>query len=218
MTNAAGTTRNQAFVVAVAGGSGSGKTTLVRRLVAALAGHEVLVLELDHYYRDLSHLEPAARDRVNFDHPDALELDLLHRHLEALQRGASVARPVYDFPTHTRKSATVALTTCPVVIVDGILALFDARVNALADLKVFVDADDDLRLARRIRRDIEERGRTLESTVSQYTATVKPMYQRFIAPTRQAADIVIPWNSYNDRAVAFLARAVKLSIGADLSC
>jgi len=200
------------FVVAVAGGSGSGKTTLVRHLVAALTDIQPLVLELDHYYRDLSGLSPAERHAVNFDHPEALELDLLHAHIEAWMRGETVVRPCYDFASHTRLAEGVPLESRPVVFVDGLFALVDPRINRLARLRVFVDADDDVRLARRIRRDLAERGRSLDATVSQYFATVKPMHLKFIEPTRHDADIVVPWDRHNQRAAAFIVKSIRQAL------
>lgn len=196
-------------LVAVAGGSGSGKTTLVTRLRQECADRGLLVLQVDHYYNDLAHLPAAERDRRNFDHPDAFDKGLLLAHLKALRGGESVPRPTYDFATHTRTTEVVRLKPAPVIVLDGILALHWPEIRLILDLGVFVDVDDDVRLIRRLKRDISERGRTMDSVINQYLGTVKDMHDRFVAPQKQVADIIVSWMEYNDRAVSMLAGMVR---------
>jgi uridine kinase len=201
-------------MIAVSGGSGSGKTTLVGRLVGSATAdtaeeHLVRVLHLDHYYRDLSHLSPDERDRQNFDHPQAFDMELLRKHLTALRNGDQIDRPTYDFASHTRRPETVCLKPAAVIVLDGILALHWAEVRDLLDLKIYVDVSDDVRFIRRLRRDINERGRTVEGVITQYLSSVKTMHDTFVAPQRYVADIIVSWEDYNDRAVAMLAGMVK---------
>lgn len=199
-------------IIAVAGGSGSGKTTLVNRLreTAGVMGPDaLLVIQLDHYYRDLSHLTPAERDRRNFDHPDAFDTALLREQLAALVAGKAVDRPSYDFATHTRTAQTTRIAPAPIILLDGILSLHEAESRKLFDLKVFVDVSDDVRFIRRLRRDIKERGRTMDGVVTQYLATVREMHNLYVAPQRHVADIIVSWEDYNDRAVAMLAGMVR---------
>lgn len=195
----------QPKVIAVSGGSGSGKTTLVGRLRAAFGEKDLLILQLDHYYRDLAHLSAAERDQRNFDHPEAFDTELLLNHVSRLVAGQSIRRPTYDFATHTRTGVEVNLEPCPIVVLDGILALHWADIRKLLALAVYVDVDDDVRFIRRLRRDVTERGRTVESVINQYLGTVKVMHDTFVAPQKRVADIIVDWHEYNDRAVAMLA-------------
>jgi uridine kinase len=178
-------------MIGIAGPSGSGKTELACRLVEALAGRSATLLPLDHYYRDLAGLEPALRDERNFDHPDALDRELLVRQLAALARGAEVEMPVYRFETHTRAGGVRRVRPGQVVVVDGLYSLYWAAVRDLLQLKLFVDAGHETCLARRIARDVRERGRTEESVRTQYERTVRPMYERHVRPTREFADVVL---------------------------
>lgn len=200
-------------LLAVAGGSGSGKTTLVSRLRDAVGPGAVLVFGVDHYYRDLSQLTMAERDTRNFDHPDAIDAELMTRHLAALARGETIERPTYDFATHTRAAATVTYGPRPLIVVDGILALHWPEVRDLFQLRVYVDVDDDVRFIRRLKRDVSERGRTVESVTQQYLASVKAMHDQFVAPQKHVADIIVSWMDYNDRAVGMLAGMAKSWIG-----
>lgn len=198
-------------LLAVSGGSGSGKTTLVSRLRQALGqalDAEIQVLHLDHYYLDLSHLSQAERDLRNFDHPDAFDMKLLREHLGTLLEGKGIDRPTYDFASHTRTGKTVRLEPAKVILLDGILMLHDPALRALYDLSVYVEVDDDVRIIRRLRRDIVERGRTMDSVIAQYLQTVKPMHDAYVAPQKFVADIIVSWMGYNDRAVAMLAGTV----------
>lgn len=196
-------------IIAVAGGSGSGKTTLVKRLCEQVGKSSVLVLHTDNYYLDLSHLSPLERDQRNFDHPDAWDLPLMIQHVRDLVAGKTIARPTYDFATHTRRSETVALAPASVIILDGILSLHFTELRELFDLKVFVDVDDDVRFIRRLGRDVSERGRTVESVISQYLATVKGMHDLYVSPQKYVADIIVSWMDYNDRAVGMLAGMIR---------
>jgi uridine kinase len=196
-------------MVGVAGGSGSGKTTVVRRIVEALGPEQTVVLHHDSYYRDRSRLDPAARVGINYDHPDALETDLLAEHLEALLAGTSVDSPVYDFAEHVRLPDTVRVEPRPVIIVDGFLILNDPRLRRLMDVKVFVDTDADTRLERRLERDVQQRGRSEASVRAQFTGTVEPMHQAFVQPTIRYADIVIRGGGHNVKAVERAVQAVR---------
>lgn len=198
----------------MAGGSGSGKTTVVRRLIEALGGEpHVAVLHHDSYYRDAAHLPPDERTRINYDHPDSLETELLVEHLETLLGGRGVDVPVYDFASHVRTDRTERVEARPVIILDGILILWDTRLRDLLDVKLFVDADADVRLGRRLRRDMEERGRSPESVLAQYMATVRPMHLEFVEPSKRYADVIIPRGGHNrvgvDMVVAMVRSAVR---------
>jgi uridine kinase len=196
-------------VVGVAGGSGSGKTTVVRKLVEAMGPAQTVVLHHDSYYRDRSHLEPAARVGINYDHPEALETDLLAEHLEALLAGTAVDSPVYDFAEHVRLPDTVRVEPRPVIIVDGLLVLVDPRLRRLMDVKVFVDTDSDTRLERRLERDVQQRGRSEASVLAQFKGTVEPMHEAFVQPTMQYADVVIRDGGHNSEAVRRAVQAVQ---------
>ncbi len=176
--------------IGVAGGSGSGKTTVAEALVEAIEG--VVLIEHDWYYRDMPELSHEERSRVNYDHPDSLETDLLVKHLEALRAGQPIDHPVYDFTEHLRSDRTVLVAPARVVVVEGILVLAEPDLRSLLDLKVFIDTDSDLRLARRLERDIRERGRSVESVLAQYIATVRPMHNEFVEASKRHADIIIP--------------------------
>ena len=180
-----------AHVVGIGGGSGAGKSTLARLLaLTASTGVPALVLELDWYYRDLAHLTAAERAQANFDHPDALDWPLLLEHVGTLRMGQPVARPAYDFATHSRLAASVVAAPAPLLIVEGLLALYDPGLRSLLDLKVFVDVAREVRFARRLRRDVVERGRTPHSVEAQFGLTVDPMHRLYVEPSRAFADWV----------------------------
>ncbi len=198
-------------VIGIAGGSGSGKTTVLRRILDAIGREHIAVLDHDAYYRDLSHLSLEARARFNFDHPDALETELMRTHLDALLDGHPIEKPVYDFTTHNRSEETVLIHPRPVVIIEGILVLAEPLLRERMDIKLFVDADDDVRLIRRIRRDLMERGRTIESVLDQYERTVRPMHLEFVEPSKRQADVIIPRGGQNVVAIEMvLARIASL--------
>ena len=196
------------LVIGIAGGSGSGKTTISSAVVAEVGGGQVAVLEHDSYYRHLDGLTFEERSKINYDHPDSLETELLVQHLEMLLDGKSIDRPVYDFTQHLRSPETIRIDPSPVIIIDGILVLADPQLRALLDLKVFVDTDADLRVLRRLQRDTTERGRTMDSVIQQYLATVRPMHLRFVEPSKLYADLIIP-EGYNKGAVAAVLGLVR---------
>lgn len=198
------------MIIGVAGGSGSGKTTVVRRLIGELGGgYDVAVLHHDSYYRDASHLAPEERAAINYDHPDSLETELLIEHLEALLNGRAVEVPVYDFSNHIRTDRTERVEPRPVIILDGILILWDSRLRALMDVKLFVDADSDVRLGRRLSRDMEERGRSAEAVLSQYMETVRPMHLEFVEPSKRYADVILPRGGHNRVGVDMVVATVR---------
>jgi uridine kinase len=180
------------IVIGVAGGSGSGKTTVVRSIVEQIGNDHVSVIAHDRYYRDHPDLEFEDRAQLNFDHPRALETDLLVEHVEALRAGKSIEAPIYDFAQHRRDSRTETIAPGGVILIEGILILADAPLRGLMDIKIFVDTDDDTRFIRRLQRDMAERGRTIESVIAQYLSTVKPMHLEFVEPSRRNADLIIP--------------------------
>jgi len=179
------------FIVGIAGGTGAGKTTLARDISTALGSRRVVLLDADSYYRDRSHIRPDKRHDFNFDHPDALDTDLLVRHIRALKQAASIEKPLYDFAAHTRMKETLTIAPLPVIVLDGLLVLAIEPVCALCDLRVFIDVDADVRLVRRMLRDVQQRGRTPEWVARQYLATVRPMHRRFVEPSKSRADIVV---------------------------
>lgn len=188
-------------IIGLAGGSGSGKSTILRRLLEELGPERVSVLEHDAYYRDLDDIPFEDRLRINYDHPDSLETSLLVQHVEHLLEGRAVDKPIYDFTRHTRSSSTVRIDPTPIIIVEGILVLAEPELTKRMDIRLFVDTDDDIRLMRRIRRDMIERGRSLESVLDQYEATVRPMHIEFVEPSKRCADVIIPRGGHNE--VAF---------------
>jgi uridine kinase len=196
-------------VIGVAGGSGSGKTTVVRRIVESLGNDQVTVLEHDRYYRDRGDLRLEERAALNYDHPDSLETDLMVRHLEALRRGESVEVPVYDFTRYARVASTDTAQPRRAIIVEGILIFTDAALRRLLDVKVFVDADDDIRFIRRLRRDVADRGRTMDSVIEQYQGTVKPMHLEFVEPSKRYADIIVPQGGHNTVAIGMLLTLIR---------
>jgi uridine kinase len=198
------------LIIGVGGGSGSGKTTIAEALVEAIDG--VAFIQHDAYYRHRPDLTFDERTQLNYDHPDSLETRLLVSHLEALRTGARIERPVYDFTQHLRDESTIPVDPAPVVIVEGILVLADSGLRAVMDLKVFVDTDPDLRLARRLERDIRERGRTTESVLTQYMTTVRPMHLEFVEPSKRHADIIIP-GGMKFGAVATLIELIRARMG-----
>ena len=202
------------LIVGIAGGSGSGKSTVARRIAGALPAPEVAFIDMDAYYRNFSHLSMDERRRVNWDHPDALDIDLLVEHLGELRAGRAIEKPVYDFVTHARIARTERVEPGLVVVIDGILLFADERVRALCDVKVFVDADADIRLIRRIRRDIAERGRPLDEILEQYLSTVQPMHLQFVEPSKRYADVIVPRGGHNEVAIEMLVAKIRGRIAA----
>ena len=202
------------IVIGVAGGTGSGKTTVSHRILEQVGAENVAYVQHDSYYRDRSHLSPEERALVNFDHPDALETALFAEHVRSLIAGAIVQIPMYDFRTHTRRSRTMQLVPRLVVLLEGILILADKDLRDLMDIRVFVDTDADTRFIRRLRRDIEERGRTMDSVIRQYEATVKPMHLEFVEPSKRYADVIIPEGGFNEVGVDMLVTKIRSLIPA----
>ncbi len=194
-------TPNMPLVIGIAGGSGSGKTTVAQQILQRVGEDRIAFLQHDSYYKDLSHLSPEQRARVNFDHPDSLETDLLVRHIQMLKRGEAVQVPVYDFTTHTRRPETIRVEPRGLILVEGILVFVEKALRDLFDLKIFVDTDADIRFIRRLQRDIRERGRTMESVIQQYLSTVRPMHLEFVEPSKRYADVIIPEGGYNTPAL-----------------
>jgi uridine kinase len=197
------------LVIGVAGGSGSGKTTVVRRIVESLGDDAVTLLEHDRYYRDHGELRLEERATLNYDHPDSLETDLLVAHVKALRAGSPVEVPLYDFARYTRRAVTETAHPRKAIIVEGILIYTDAPLRAEMDIKVFVDTDADTRFIRRLRRDVAERGRTMESVIEQYLTTVKPMHLEFVEPSKRYADIIIPQGGHNAVAIDMLLTLIR---------
>ena len=189
------------IVFGVAGGTASGKTTVARSILDQVGAHRIAYLPHDAYYRDMARLPPAERAQQNYDHPDALESDLLARHIRELTEGRAIQLPVYSFADYTRKPETVLVEPAPVILVDGILIFAEPELRALMDIKIFVDTDADIRLIRRIERDTRERGRTLSGTIFQYLDTVRPMDLEFVQPSRRYADIILPGGGQNRVAI-----------------
>jgi len=202
-------------IVGVAGGSGSGKTTVVRRIVESLGPNEVTVLDHDRYYRDRNDLRLEERAALNYDHPDALETDLLVRHVRELKAGRSVEVPRYDFTRHARLPETELFAPRRAVIVEGILVFTSAELRQLMDIKVFVDTDSDTRFIRRLMRDVADRGRTMDSVIEQYQSTVKPMHLEFVEPSKRYADVLIPVGGQNTVAVDLLLTLLRSVAGRD---
>ena len=197
------------FVIGVAGGSGSGKTTVVRRIVDSLGSEQVTLLDHDRYYRDRNDLRLEERAALNYDHPDALETDLLVAHVRALKAGRAVDVPQYDFTRHARLSEIETFQPRRALIVEGILVFTDAALRDLMDIKVFVDTDSDTRFIRRLQRDVAQRGRTMESVIDQYQHTVKPMHLEFVEPSKRYADVIIPLGGHNTVAVDLLLTMLR---------
>jgi uridine kinase len=196
-------------VIGVAGGSGSGKTTVVRRILESLGPEKVTVLEHDRYYRHRNDLRFEERVALNYDHPDSLETDLLVRHVRDLKDGRAIHVPRYDFALYARLEATEQMVPRQAIIVEGILIFTDSTLRDLMDVKVFVDADADTRFIRRLRRDVAERGRTMENVIEQYLGTVKPMHFDFVEPTKRYADMIIPVGGHNTVAIDMMLSLVR---------
>jgi len=197
------------FIIGIAGGTGSGKTTVVNKIISELGTDDIGVIYQDSYYADLSHLSMEERKLFNFDHPRAIDFDLLYRHLQDLRAGKSIQQPVYSFIRYNRTKDTVTVHPKKVMIVEGILIFTDKRLRDMFDLKIFVHADPDERLIRRIRRDITERGRTVEEVLTRYQNTLKPMHEQFIEPTKVYADIIIPNDRRNETAIEVIKSVIN---------
>jgi uridine kinase len=198
-----------AFVIGIAGGTGSGKTTIARKIAESLPREHVSMLEHDWYYRDRPDLPPEERARLNFDHPDSLETSLLIDHVRALKAGKSIDAPQYDFVTHARKREPVSIVPKPVIIVEGILVFVEEALRQEMNVKIFVDTDADIRVMRRVRRDIEQRGRTFQSIRDQYYKSVRPMHLAFVEPSKRWADVLIPEGGDQDVALDLVTTKLR---------
>lgn len=197
------------FILGIAGGSGSGKTTVTRKIVSALDSDSIILLDHDSYYKDQSALSYEKRVCVNYDHPDALDNDLLLQHLKQLRDYKPIEKPVYNFVSYTRSEQTLLIEPKDIIILEGFLIFTDPRIRQMCNIKIYVDTDDDVRIIRRIERDLKERGRSLESIISQYFATVKPMHHQFVEPSKRFADIIIPYGGHNQIAIDMVLTQIK---------
>jgi len=197
------------LVIGIAGGSGSGKSTVARKVADALGQASVVFLDMDAYYRNLTHLSLEDRRRVNWDHPDAFDLDLFIEQLDTLANGRAIQKPVYDFITHTRRDERELVEPADVIVIDGILLFAEERIRDLCDVKVFVDADADVRVLRRIRRDVRDRGRPLEEIIDQYLSTVQPMHLQFVEPSKRYADVIVPRGGRNTVAIEMIVAKIQ---------
>ncbi|MGH9756107.1 MAG: uridine kinase [Candidatus Acidiferrales bacterium] len=197
------------LIIGICGGTGSGKTTITRRIIEALSEASVIVLQQDHYYKDLPGLPLEERKKQNFDHPESMDTPFLVEHLKRLRAGLPVERPTYDFAQYRRMAETVEIAPRAAIIVEGILIFEYAELRELMDIKVFVDTDADLRFIRRVVRDIRERGRTMESVIEQYLTTVRPMHNEFVEPSKRYADVIIPEGGHNPVGIDLVIQKIK---------
>jgi len=196
-------------VIGIAGGSGSGKTTVAQEILQRVGSDRIAYIQHDSYYKDLTGLPPTQRNEVNFDHPNSLETELLIRHVEKLKAGQPIEVPVYDFSTDSRTGETFMVQPHRVIIVEGILIFVEPALRALFDVKIFVDTDPDVRLIRRLQRDITERGRSVESVIKQYQSTVRPMHLEFVEPSKRYADVIIPEGGFNRAALDMVVARIE---------
>lgn len=201
------------IIIGVAGGTASGKSTVAEAILQRVGREHIAYVQHDAYYRDLSHLSLEERARMNFDHPDALETELLVEHLRQLQAGQPIEVPIYDFATYTRTGRTRRIEPRRVVLVEGILIFVDKQLRDMMDIKLYVDTDADMRFIRRLQRDMRERGRTLESVIQQYLETVRPMHLEFVEPSKRYADIIIPSGGFNETAIEMIVARIQKLLG-----
>jgi len=201
------------LIIGIAGGSGSGKSTVARNVADALTSLSVAFIDMDAYYRNFSDMPLEERRRFNWDHPDAFDFDLLTDHLERLANRETIDKPVYDFVSHLRSADAVTVPPSDVIVIDGILLFVDPRVRDLCAVKVFVDADADVRLIRRLKRDISSRGRPLDEIIEQYLSTVQPMHLQFVEPSKRYADIIVPRGGHNSVAIEMIVAKIKQRLG-----
>ncbi|EFM38270.1 uridine kinase [[Eubacterium] yurii subsp. margaretiae ATCC 43715] len=197
------------ILIGITGGTGSGKTTVAEAIHSAFEGNSITMIMQDSYYKDQSHITFEERLKTNYDHPHSIDMEHLIRDLKSLMSGKSIDMPVYDFAEHTRKSETVHIVPTDIIIVEGILVLDDKNLRDLLDIKIYVDTDADIRILRRMQRDINERGRSMESVINQYLNVVRPMHEQFTEPTKRYADIIIPEGGRNRVAIDVIIRSIK---------
>jgi uridine kinase len=203
------------MIIGISGGTGSGKTTVANRILESVSASEIGFLQQDSYYRDLDQLPLDYRQKANFDHPDAIDNDLLVEHLRTLNRGEAAELPIYDFKSNSRKGETLHLEPPAIIILEGILIFADERLRDEMDLKVFVDTPDDIRFIRRLRRDVAERGRTVESVIDQYLSTVRPMHMQFVEPSKRYADVIIPEGGHNLVSIDLISGRIRERIAVE---
>jgi uridine kinase len=197
------------MIIGLSGGTGSGKTTVAHKIIHSVGEDNVVYLQQDSYYRNLGDMPIDLRHKVNYDHPDAFDTELMINHLAALRAGESIAQPIYDYATHSRKAETIHVEPRAVIIIEGLLVFVNSKLRGLMDLKIFVDTDADIRFIRRLDRDVHERGRTVESIITQYTTTVRPMHLQFVEPSKRYADIIIPEGGHNDVGIDLITGKIK---------
>ena len=202
------------MIIGICGGTGSGKTTVANRILESVSNDEVVFLQQDSYYHDIDQMPLDFRQKINFDHPDAIDNDLLVEHLRALKRGEPVELPLYDFKSHSRRPDTLHTEPQPIIIIEGILIFAEQRLLDEMDIKVYVDTPDDIRFIRRLRRDIAERGRTVESVIEQYLATVRPMHMQFVEASKRYADVIIPEGGHNLVSIQLLSGRIRERLAA----
>ena len=200
---------NKPILIGITGGTGSGKSTIAKEIYNNFPENRIGMIEQDSYYKDQSYLSIEERVKTNYDHPKAFDNDLLMEHLKLLIAGKNIKKPIYDFSIHNRKNETVLVESKEIIIIEGILVLEDERIRDLLDIKIYVDTDDDVRIIRRIIRDMKERGRTVESVIDQYLSVVKPMHKQFTEPTKRYADIIIPEGGQNKVAIDIMVAKIK---------
>jgi uridine kinase len=205
------------MIIGISGGTGSGKTTVANKILESVGARDVIFLQQDSYYRNLDDMPLDFRQAVNFDHPAAIDNDLLVQHVRALKGGKAVELPIYDFKTHSRMAETVRVEPKPIVIVEGILIFSEQRLLDEMDIKVFVDTPDDIRFIRRLRRDIDDRGRTVDSVIEQYLATVRPMHLQFVEPSKREADVIIPEGGSNLVGIDLISGKIRERLASSLS-
>ena len=203
------TKRNTSLVIGIAGGTGSGKTTIANYVLETVGHEKIAFLPHDAYYRDLSDLSREERAQVNFDHPSSLDTELLIEHVQNLRKGDTIQLPSYDFKTHTRTQATIPIKSQPIILIEGILIFAEPELRKLFDLKIYVDTDADIRFIRRLKRDIDERGRTTQSVINQYLDTVRPMHLEFVEPSKRYASVIIPEGGYNHVALDLIVARIE---------
>jgi uridine kinase len=203
------------MIIGIGGGTGSGKTTVAYKIIDSVGPRSVVYLQQDAYYRNLRDMPIELRHKVNFDHPDAFDSDLLINHIRSLRGGESIEQPLYDYATHSRKAETIRVDPRPVIILEGLLVFVSSELRGLMDLKIFVDTDADIRIIRRLDRDVHERGRTVESVINQYQATVRPMHLQFVEPSKRYADVIIPEGGFNDVGIDLITGKIRSFLSAD---
>ena len=195
---------NDSILIGIAGGTGSGKTSIAKELSSNFSKSDIILIEQDSYYKDLSNISISEREKINFDHPSSIDFSLMIKHLESLKNGIQTKIPIYDFATHTRKKSTKTIDKHRIILLEGIFSLFNDEIRDMMNIKIYIDTPNDLRIIRRIKRDIDERNRTFESIIKQYYENVRPMHIKFVKPTKQYADIIIPMVSKNKIAIDIL--------------